>query len=257
MKIVYGPVSSWRLGRSLGIDLICSKEKICSFDCIYCQLGEPWKKTAQRNNFVSIEDMKIELVRALQITSPDVITFSGTGEPTLADNMNQAIKTIREISNVPLAVLTNSSLINREDVRNTLSKLDIVVAKLDAHNEKIFQRINQPADNINFKDTIDGIKKFKKIFTGRLALQIMFINDNMRYADEIAQLTSCIEPDEVQINTPLRICPVKPLKKKQLDNIEEKFKIKGLNTISVYTSKKPKTTPLDKMELIKRRRMEV
>jgi wyosine [tRNA(Phe)-imidazoG37] synthetase (radical SAM superfamily) len=257
MKIVYGPVSSWRLGRSLGVDLICSKEKICSFDCIYCQLGKPFKKTAQKNNFVSIEDMKTELIRALQVTSPDVITFSGTGEPTLAENMNRAIKTIRKISNVPLAVLTNSSLMNREDIRNTLSKLDIIVAKLDAHNEEIFQRINQPAENISFKDTIDGIKKFKKIFTRKFALQIMFINDNMQYADEMAQLATSIEPDEVQINTPLRICPVQPLTEKQLGHIEEKFKIKGLNTISVYTSKKPKTTPLDKMELIKRRRMEV
>jgi wyosine [tRNA(Phe)-imidazoG37] synthetase (radical SAM superfamily) len=257
MKIVYGPVASWRLGRSLGVDLICSKEKICSFDCIYCQLGKPFKKTAQKNNFVSIEDMKTELIRALQVTSPDVITFSGTGEPTLAENMNRAIKTIRKISNVPLAVLTNSSLMNREDIRNTLSKLDIIVAKLDAHNEEIFQRINQPAENISFKDTIDGIKKFKKIFTRKFALQIMFINDNMQYANEMAQLATSIEPDEVQINTPLRICPVQPLTEKQLGHIEEKFKIKGLNTISVYTSKKPKTTPLDKMELIKRRRMEV
>jgi len=257
MKIVYGPVSSWRLGRSLGVDLICSKEKICSFDCIYCQLGEPWKITAQRNNFVSIKEMRTELVKALQATSPDVITFSGTGEPTLAENLDLAIKTIRKISNIPLAILTNSSLMNREDVRNTLSKLDIVVAKLDAHNEEIFQMINQPADNITFKKTIDGIKKFKKIFTGKLAFQIMFIYDNMQYVDEIAQLTSSIVPDEVQINTPLRTCPVQPLAEKQLGHIEKIFKIKGLNTISVYTSKKPKTTPLDKMELIKRRRMEV
>jgi len=257
MKTVYGPVSSWRLGKSLGVDLICSKEKICSFDCIYCQLGEPLKKTARRNNFVSIDEMKKELLIALQTTTPDVITFSGTGEPTLAENMDLAIKTIRKISNVPLAVLTNSSLMNREDVRNMLRKLDIVVAKLDAPNEEIFQRINQPADNITFKKTIEGIKKFKKIFTGKLALQIMFIGDNLWHVDEMTRLTKNIEPDEVQINTPLRPCPIKPLTEKQLKHIEGKFKIKGLNTISVYTSKKPKTTPLDKMELIKRRRTEV
>jgi len=257
MKTVYGPVSSWRLGRSLGVDLICSKEKICSFDCIYCQLGELWKKNAQRNNFVSIKEMESEIVSALQTTTPDVITFSGTGEPTLAKNMDLAIKTIRNISNIPLAVLTNSSLMNREDIRDTLCKLDIVVAKLDAPNEEIFQRINQPVDNITFKETIDGIKKFKKIFTGKLALQIMFMYENMQYVDKMMQLTKNIGPDEVQINTPLRICPVKPLTEKQLGHIEKKFKIQGLNTISVYTSKKPKTTPIDKMELIKRRRMEL
>jgi len=257
MKIVYGPVSSWRLGKSLGVDLICSKEKICSFDCIYCQLGKTFKKTSQRNNFVSIQELRTEILKALQTTIPDVITFSGTGEPTLADNMDLAIQTIREVSTIPLAVLTNSSLMNKKDVINTLKKLDIVVAKLDAPNEEIFQRINQPADNISFKETIDGIKKFKKIFTGKLALQIMFIRDNVQYAEEMARLIKNIEPDEVQINTPLRPCPIKPLTEKQLKLIEEQFKIKGLNTISVYTSKKPKTTPLDKMELIKRRRTEV
>jgi len=257
MKIVYGPVSSWRLGRSLGVDLICLKDKICSFDCIYCQLGKPYKKTAQRDTFVSINDMKRELIDALKATAPDVITFSGTGEPTLAENMDLAIKTIRKISKVPLAVLTNSSLLNRKDIRITLSKLDIVVAKLDASNEELFHRINHPADNITFIDTIEGIKKFKKIFTGRLALQIMFMYDNIQYAEEIAKLANDIKPEEVQINTPLRQCPIKPLTEKQLGHIQEKFRNIGLNTISVYTSKKPKTTPLDKMELIKRRRMEV
>jgi len=197
MKTIYGPVSSWRLGRSLGVDLICSKEKICSFDCIYCQLGKTFKKTAQRNNFVSIEKMRAELVTALQVITPDVITFSGTGEPTLAKNIDLAIQTIREISNAPLAVLTNSSLMNKKDVRSTLSKLDIVVAKLDAPNEEIFRRINQPADNITFKEIIDSIKKFKKIFTGKLALQIMFIYDNMQFVDEIAQLTNNIKPDRI------------------------------------------------------------
>ena len=257
MKIVYGPVSSWRLGRSLGVDLICSKEKICSFDCIYCQLRESFKKTAKRNNFVSIKKMQTEIIEALKITTPDVITFSGTGEPTLAKNMDLAIKTIRKITNIPLAVLTNSSLMNRKDVRNTLSKLDIVVAKLDTSNEELFQKINQPADNIEFKDIIEGIRKFKKSFKGKFAVQIMFLSNNVKYTSEMVQLVKNINPDEIQINTPLRICPVKPLIKKELEQIEKKFKIIGLNTISVYTSKKPKTTPLDKMELIKRRRMEV
>jgi wyosine [tRNA(Phe)-imidazoG37] synthetase (radical SAM superfamily) len=257
MKMIYGPVASWRLGRSLGVDLICSKEKICSFDCTYCQLGGSFKKTSKRKNFVSIKKMETEIIEALKTTTPDVITFSGTGEPTLAKNMELAIKKIREITNIPLAVLTNSSLMNLEDVRNTLRKLDIVVAKFDASNEELFQKINQPADNITFKDTLEGIRKFKKSFKGKFAIQSMFLSNNINYINEMVQLVKNICPDEVQINTPLRICPVKPLNMKQLEQIEKKFKIIGLNTISVYTSKKPKTKPLDKMELIKRRRMEV
>jgi len=257
MNIVYGPVPSWRLGKSLGVDLICSKERICSFDCIYCQLGKPFIKSTNRKNFISIKKMKAELHKALEKTSPDVITFSGTGEPTLADNFDIAIETIRDISQKPLAILTNSSLINKEDVRDTLSKLNIVVAKLDAHTENIFQKINRPANKISLIETIDGIKKFKKLFKGKLAIQIMFIKHNFEYANGIAQLIKNIQPDEIQINTPLRPCPIKPLKDKQIAQIEEIFKANGLRTISIYSSKKPKIAPLNKMELFKRRKSDL
>jgi len=254
MKIIYGPVSSWRLGKSLGIDLICSEQKICSFDCIYCQLGKQSKKTTQRKDFISIEELRKEVIDTLKIVTPDVITFSGMGEPTIANNLEQAIRTIRKITNIPLAILTNSSLMNNKNVMKSLCMLDIVVAKLDAPNEKLFQEINQPANNITFKSTIEGIKQFKKIYSGKLSIQTMFMDNNIQYAEEISDAISEIEPYEVQINTPLRPCPIKLLTEKQVSKIEEIFKTKGLNTISVYTSTKPKTSPLDKMEIIKRRR---
>ena len=257
MKMVYGPVSSWRLGRSLGVDLICSKKRICSYDCIYCQLGKPFEKRIHREKFISIKKFRSELLSALQKTSPDVITFSGTGEPTLAENIDHAVEIIRDISKTPIAILTNSSLMNREEVRNSLSKLDIVVAKIDTHNEDTFQRINKPANNINLKETIEGIKKFKQIFSGKLSIQIMFILENYRYAGHIARIIKELNPDEIQLNTPLRPCPVQPLIEKQISHIEEIFRDNGLSTISIYKSEKPKTSPLDKMELIKRRRSEI
>jgi wyosine [tRNA(Phe)-imidazoG37] synthetase (radical SAM superfamily) len=257
MKIVYGPVSSWRLGSSLGVDLICSKKRICSFNCSYCQLGKPYDLVTKRENFISINNMKNELVDALTKTSPDVITFSGTGEPTLANNLNLAINTIRKITKTPIAILTNSSLLNKIEVRKSLIKIDNVVAKLDAPNEYVFQKINNPAKNINFKETFEGIKKFKKTYKGKLSIQIMFIKDNFEYASEIANLIKKINPDEIQINTPLRPCPVKPLNKNKISKIEKIFQNIGLDTISVYSSKKPRTSPLDKMELIKRRRSEM
>jgi len=133
MKIIYGPVSSWRLGSSLGVDLICSKKRICSFNCSYCQLGKPYFIKTKRKNFISIKDMKKELIEALKKTSPDVITFSGTGEPTLAKNLNLAIETIKKLTQIPIAILTNSTLMYEKDVRAALDKIDVVVAKLDAH----------------------------------------------------------------------------------------------------------------------------
>ena len=253
MKSVYGPVASWRLGRSLGVDLICSEKKICSFDCIYCQLEKTKEITRQRDSFVYLGTVKEELKNALKKTSPDVVTLSGTGEPTLAKNIDDVIQIIRELSDLPLAVLTNSSLFYDSSLRESLCKLDIIVSKLDAPNQELFQKINRPASEVTFEKTLNGIKKLRKDFSGKFALQIMFMKENKDYACELAELAREIKPDEVQINTPLRPCSVKPLTKKELDEIEKEFT--GLNTLSVYNSPKPKTDPLDKLEIFKRRRL--
>ncbi len=254
MDIVYGPVSSWRLGSSLGIDLICSPKKICSFECTYCQLEETEEHTIKRKNFISIEKLEKELKDALVKTNPDVLTLSGTGEPTLAKNMDEAIDKIKEISELPIAILTNSTLLHKKDVRESLKKIDIIVAKVDAGNKEIFKKINNPVKVITFEKTLKGIKKMREEFNGKFATQTMFIDKNKDNAEEIAKITREIKPDEVQINTPLRPCKEKPLSVKELDEIEKKFT--GLSTINVYHSEKPMTDPMDKIELFNRRRME-
>jgi len=252
MKIVYGPVASWRLGRSLGVDLICSPKKICSFDCIYCQLEKTEKLTKHSESFINLDKLKNELQHALNHTTTDVITLSGMGEPTLANNMDEAIKIIRELTDLPIAILTNSTLLCKKGIRDSLSRLDIIVAKLDVSNEEMFKKINQPVQGLTFEKTLEGIKTMRKKFKGKFALQIMFMNENKDCASHIAELAREINPDEVQINTPLRVCSIAPLLKDELVKMEKIFH--GLNTISVYTSQKPVINPLDKMELIRRRR---
>jgi len=253
MPFVFGPVPSRRLGLSLGIDLI--PPKTCTFDCIYCQLEDPEKLTRNRESFISLEELKTELQHALKQTTPDVITLSGMGEPSLANNMDEAITIIRKSTDLPIAILTNSTLLCKKDVRDSLSRLDIIVAKLDAPDDKMFRKINQPAEGVTFEKTLEGIKTMRKKIKGKFAIQIMFMNENKECASQLAELSREIKPDEVQINTPLRPCSVAPLTKGELDKIEKMFH--GLNTISVYTSQKPATNPLDKMELIKRRRKEL
>lgn len=253
MKIVYGPIASWRLGKSLGVDLICQEKKICSFDCSYCQLKGTENITTEKKAFVSINKIREELASALSKTTPDIITFSGMGEPTLASNMDEAINLIKGISNLPIAILTNSSLLYDKEVQNNLKKIDIIVAKLDAPNEELFQTISRPAEGITFEKTFNGIKSMKKQFSGKFALQMMFMKENKAYANDLADLAREIQPDEVQINTPLRLCNVQPLSKHELLEIEKKFT--GLNTINVYTTPKPKTSPLNMSELYKRSRM--
>lgn len=254
LKVIYGPVASWRLGRSLGVDLICKPEKICSFNCIYCQLEKTKPTTTKKDIFVPTNTIKKELKNALEKTMPDVITLSGMGEPTLAKNINEAVQAVRKLTNLPIAILTNSTMMYDKKVQEGLHKLDIIVAKLDAPNPEIFQKINQPASKITLEKTIMGIKQMKEDFKGKFALQIMFIKENKDYAEEIAEIARDIQPDEIQINTPLRRSKAKALSMKELDRIERKFA--GLKAISVYHSLKPKTTPLDMSELIKRRRTE-
>ncbi|MBW2980510.1 radical SAM protein [Candidatus Woesearchaeota archaeon] len=238
MKAVYGPVPSWRLGRSLGIDGVCRPRKTCSFDCSYCQLGKTLNKTAKRIALVSQKKVKRELKQEIKKAKADVVTISGTGEPILNKNLGKIIDSIRQVTDLPIAILTNSSLLYKKDVQKDLKKLDIVIAKLDAPNEKLFQEINKPAKGIAFRKVLEGLKEFRKGFKGKFALQMMFIDKNKDYASKLAKLARKIKPGEVQINTPLRPCAEKSLSRKEMGKIKSKFK--GLNVVSVYESKRPK-----------------
>jgi len=250
-SIIYGPVPSWRLGKSLGIDLLCAQGKICSFNCVYCQLGRTTNLTTRRREFVSIARLTEELEGVKGIAA-DYVTFSGTGEPTLASNLGQAIDVARAILHLPVAVLTNSSLISREDVVDALVKADVVVAKLDAHNQELFEQVNRPMSDITLADIIEGIRHFKSEFTGKLCLQIMFIEANKIFAESIAQMASSLSPDEVQLNTPLRPCAVKPVTPSQMASIKGKF-AKLRNVVTVYESSRPEVVPLNLQETLRRR----
>ncbi len=250
MKTVYGPVPSWRLGSSLGIDLICGG-KTCSFDCIYCQLGRTLDKTSERRIFVETYRVGKDLKEIIGRVDADVITFSGTGEPTLARNLGDVIDLIRTITDTPLAILTNSSLLHREEVGGELRKLDIVAVKLDAPNKKIFENVNKPVNEINFDMILDGIREFREGFDGKFCLQLMFVRENKNYAGEMARLTREINPDEVQINTPLRPCPVKPLERGEIEGIKKKFH--GLNIVSVYDKRKFSVSAFEPREVLRRR----
>jgi wyosine [tRNA(Phe)-imidazoG37] synthetase (radical SAM superfamily) len=251
MSIIYGPVPSWRLGRSLGIDLLNTTRKVCSFNCVYCQLGETTQFVAEQKEFVSMERLAKEIQSVRQIEA-DYATFSGMGEPTLASNLGEAIELARSILDLPIAVLTNSSLMFREDVRQQLAHADTVVAKLDVPNEELFAMVNKPAPGLYFDQIKDGISLFRDKYRGKLALQVMFIEANKDYASEIAALARQISPDEVQINTPLRPCAVRPLSPKNIAKVQREF-TNFENVVTVYEARKYKVLPLDLAETLRRR----
>ena len=251
-SIIYGPVPSWRLGRSLGIDLLPAVNKTCSFNCVYCQLGRTTNPTTERGEFVSLARLAEELKGIRGITA-DYVTFSGTGEPTIASNLGQAIEIAKSILPLPVAVLTNSSLMPREDVRENLAKADVVVAKLDVHNQELFRQVNRPIADLMLSDIIEGVKHFKSKFAGKLCLQVMLIEANKTFAGEIAQIASYLLPDEVQLNTPLRPCAVKPLTPSQMASIKSAFSNFICPVVTAYEAPRPEVKPLNLRETLRRR----
>ena len=127
-SIIYGPVPSWRLGRSLGVDLVSTEGKTCSFDCIYCQLGRTIYPQMERREFVTMAQLATELEAVKNNIVADYVTFSGMAEPTLASNLGEAIRIAKLILPLPVAILTNSSLMPREDVCDDLAQADVVIA---------------------------------------------------------------------------------------------------------------------------------
>lgn len=221
-KYIYGPVASWRLGRSLGIDLLSQKEKLCNFDCSYCQLGRTRTYIGKRKVWVSTRKILEELKKFPKVRI-DTITFSGRGESTLARNLGQTIKEVKKLRNEPVTVITNSSLMHRKDVRKELCLADCVVVKCDAFSRRSFAKINRPMADLDLKRTMNGIKKFRSEYRGKLALQMMFLKDNKEHLGRFINFVKLVQPDEVQINTPLRPCAVKPLSKDEILNIKKIF----------------------------------
>ena len=253
MSIIYGPVPSWRLGRSLGIDLLSTQGKTCSFNCVYCQLGNTVHPLAERKEFVPISSLVLELERVRGVPA-DYATFSGVGEPTLASNLGDAIRMVKSVLGLPVAVLTNSSLMPREDVRQELAQADVVVSKLDAPAEELFHKINRPSTSYSLDEILQGIRRFREEFGGKLALQIMFISANKDYAPDIAEIAEQLSRDEVQLNTPLRPCAVPPLAPEEMSCIKRAFS-QHRNVLIVYEASRPEVAPLN-MDETRRRRPE-
>ncbi len=206
MKYLYGPVLSRRLGASLGIDLV--PHKTCSFDCVYCQCGPTTRKTLKRAEYVPAQSVlkEIKSFLARHKGRLDYLTFSGSGEPTLNSKIGFLIREIKKITDKRIAVITNSSLIWRGDVRDDLMGADLVVPSLDAATTKAFRNVNRPA-NDNVSKIINGLVDFRKCFKGKLWLEILlvrFCNDDKENLRALKRAIRRIRPDRVQLNTVTR-----------------------------------------------------
>jgi len=193
-KYVFGPVPSRRLGKSLGVDLV--PFKTCTFDCIYCDLGRTTHKTISRGFFVSPEEIQRELeltLPALQ-RKPDYITLSGSGEPTLNQNMGDVIHSIKRVIYI-------------EDVRRELMEADVVLPSLDAVSSLAFECVNRPHLSLKIDEIISGLIRFRNQYRGQIWLEIVFcrgFNDETQEITKLKEVIERIQPDRVQLNTPVR-----------------------------------------------------
>jgi wyosine [tRNA(Phe)-imidazoG37] synthetase (radical SAM superfamily) len=204
---LYGPVPSRRLGRSLGIDLV--PHKVCSYDCIYCQIGETTEKTLLREEYIPSQEVLGELKTFLSKngSSVDHISLSGSGEPTLHSKIRLVIEGIKEMTLIPVAVLTNGSLLYEEEVRKDLIGADIVLPSLDAASSETFMRINRPYKGLSVEKVIEGMVEFRKGYKGQIWLEILFckgVNDSRSELLQMKKAVDRIQPDLIHLNTVVR-----------------------------------------------------
>lgn len=204
MKYIFGPVQSRRLKNSLGIDIV--PYKTCSLDCIYCECGRTTNKTIKRKPYVKSDIILSELKKFLEEYKfkIDYITITGSGEPTLNTEIGKISSEIKKITNIPLALLTNSTLLYKKSVRKQLLNFDVILPSLDAASTETFLKINRPFKSLSLKKIIKGLIKLRKEFKGKIWLEIFIlknINDDLSEIEKFIPLLKKISPDRIDLNT--------------------------------------------------------
>jgi len=230
---LFGPVPSRRLGISLGIDLV--PMKTCTLNCIYCECGKTSHLTLERKEYVSFEAVKKELTHYLaHHAQPDYITFSGSGEPTLHSKIGDVIRFLKDrVPDVPVAVLTNSTLFSQKQVRSDIENAAVVIPSLDAATEKIFNKINRPSPLLHVDKIIDGLIRFRKEYTGKIWLEIFIIpgmNDTITELTALKRVIGKIRPDQVHLNTldrPGSISTIRTATREELERVLNVFQMEN------------------------------
>ncbi len=209
MKFLFGPVNSRRLGRSLGIDLL--PDKICNFDCIYCEVGPTTQLTSERKEYVPTRDIIAEIDHYLETVNwrkkVDVFTVTAGGEPTLHSGLGQIIEHLKQQTGKPVVVLTNGATFHLESVRRDLQQADIVIPSLDTLLPKSFRKLNRPATCVDIDKVVQGLITFSHEFSGQIWLEILIargINDTNEEILALKEVIDRMDIDRVQLNTVVR-----------------------------------------------------
>ena len=230
---VFGPVPSRRLGKSLGVNNI--PRKVCSYNCIYCQVGETKKFTIERRSYIKPEILVKEVRERVKNESVDYITFVPDGEPTLDVNLGLEIALMKSYGKV--AVITNGSLLYRDDVKEGLQDADLVSVKVDAADEEIWRKINVPHEKLSFYKVVDGVEEFSERYKGKLITETMLVdgvNDDEKNLYRIAELIKKLNVSKAYLTLPLRpprISFVKPPSRSKVQRAYMIFSSFGLPVV--------------------------
>jgi len=243
-KFLFGPVPSRRLGMSLGVDLI--PKKVCSLDCVYCEIGKTTKLTLDRKEYIKVDKIKDELTHYFNNNpDPEYITFSGSGEPTLNIIIGEILHFIKQNKpHIPVAVLTNGTLFYDKNVRESILNADVVLPSLDAATQDVFEKINRPAKGLSIDKYIQGLIDFRNEFKGKIWLEIFILPDYNDSKDELTKLKDAIlkiKPDSIQLNTldrPGTVSDLKEATHQDLQQIADYWKLDNIEIISSFQKRR-------------------
>ncbi len=206
ISYTYGPVPSRRLGLSLGVDIVPAK--VCTLDCIYCQIGRTTRSSIVRQDFIDIDAVLAELTAKLKAgLKADCITIGGSGEPTLNSRLGELIDGIRRLTDIRVAILTNGTLLYRADVRAECAKADVVCPTLDAADAVVFEAVHRPTRGITIEKLVSGLEQFRREYAGQIWLEVFLVAGMNTDAEQIEKLKGLIQrirPDKVHLNTAVR-----------------------------------------------------
>ncbi|WP_308008420.1 radical SAM protein [uncultured Fusobacterium sp.] len=236
-KHVFGPVPSRRLGISLGVDLV--KPKSCNMNCVFCECGATPKLADKRESFKDIKEVENEIKAVLKDVKPDYVTFSGSGEPTLSKDLGEIINWIKDNTDVSVCLITNSLLLNNDEVIKEVQRADIIIPTLNSVDDDIFHKINRPSKDIHISMIMSGLQKLSAVFKGRIYLETFIIeglNDGEEHIKRMAEFLRTIKFTKIQLNSLARRGTeswVKPASIEALNNVKKIFAENGIENVEI------------------------
>lgn len=236
-KHIFGPVPSRRLGISLGVDLV--KPKSCNMNCVFCECGATPKLADKRESFKDIKEVEKEIKAVLKDVKPDYVTFSGSGEPTLSKDLGEIINWIKDNTDVSVCLITNSLLLNNDEVIKEVQRADIIIPTLNSVDDDIFHKINRPSKDIHISMIMSGLQKLSAVFKGKIYLETFIIeglNDGEEHIKKMAEFLKTIKFTKIQLNSLARKGAeswVKPASIEALNNVKKIFAENGIENVEI------------------------